>query len=123
MRAHGSSRFAAARHEKVDWKGNELGRHFVELILVSLRQARLKANALALDVPQLLERLPEGLPPVEAARLRSTKVEEPKDRYLPRGSLRPDGERRGEEHRTRASEERATVYRVGLPLAGAASLG
>ena len=41
---------------------------------------------------------------------------------LPR-LLRLGGERRGEEHRTRASEERAAVYHWVRPLTGAARPG
>ena len=54
----------------IDPERDELGHHFLEPVLATLRPAHLEANVLAFDVPQLLESLPEGFPPIDAARVR-----------------------------------------------------
>jgi hypothetical protein len=65
---------------------------------------------LAFDVPQLSERLPEGIPPVEAGCVRCAEIKQPDEWDLPWGLLRPGGERRGEEAERDAGDECPPIH-------------
>jgi hypothetical protein len=100
-------------HIQVGQLGRELAQTFGRFC-----PTQVDRHVLSFDIARLTESLPKPVHPRKRRRC-SANPQDSDPHYLPR-RLRLCGERRGEEYRPRASEERATVYHSGIPLTGAA---
>jgi hypothetical protein len=98
------------RDDDVHVEPNQLGRESGESVGPVPIPPALDKDVLALDVPQLPHTLEETLPGASAARAVRRRTSQKAYPIDFRGLLRPSGEWRGEEYRTRASEEPAAIH-------------
>src|SRR4029453_9462434 len=101
------------RYDDVHLEPDQLGREVGQPVEPTLRKSIVDDNILALNPPELAQPLPER---VEVGR-RIGRGSRPKKTYPrhPSRRLRLGGERRSEEHRSRASEKCAAVDHSAFP--------
>ena len=97
-------------HDDINLERHQFGRQSGEAVVLPLGISIFDYEVATLDVTEVAQPLAEGLLEVRGTIGRQVAYSRDLGRLLRLG-----GERRGQEHRTRASEERATVYQW-IPL-------
>src|SRR4029434_4295796 len=97
-------------HDDVDFHLKEIGHEGGGPFILPLQVPSLNAEISIRDVALLTEALKKGLPDPRAFRIRGGRQPDIAEWWDLRALLSLGNERRGEEHRTRASEERAAVH-------------